>query len=140
MVIMKCVFCGINPARKKYCSIQCIKRAYYLRVKPNTKSYLNNNPLFWKTETGIGFKWEQYAAKVLNAKHIPFNNGPDLIKDSIGIDVKVCNLYKRKLKRGKKVDNKGWWVFNKNNEKQSVKYFFCICLNGENIEKQLLIP
>ncbi len=141
---MKCDLCKIKPARKKYCSVKCIKRAWYLKNNPEIRSYLNNNPKFWESETGIGFKWEKYAAKLLKAKHLEFNNGPDLDWNGIGVDVKVCNLYKRKNKRNKKCDinkQKGWWVFNKNNDKKEVKYFFCICLKEDgNIEKQLLIP
>ena len=69
-----CLFCDKLHNRKKYCSVVCIKRAYYLRTNPNTKSYFANNPDFWKTETGVGLKWERYAAKFLKAKHLLFNN------------------------------------------------------------------
>lgn len=139
---MKCVYCKTYEARKKYCSIKCIKRAYILRKYPKVRSFSNNNPDFWKTETGIGFKWEKYAASLLNAEHIPFNNGPDLKKDDYGIDVKVCVRYHRKMKRGKIVKNStGWWVFNSNNKKKEVKWLFCICLNeNQTINKQLYIP
>jgi hypothetical protein len=140
---MKCVYCGKGEARKKYCSVACVKRAYILRKRPNIKAYSTGNKLFWETETGIGFKWEQYAAKILGAKHIPFNHGPDLYLGDMGIDVKVCNLYKRKNKRGKTVEKEnqnGWWIFNKNSEKESVKVFFCICLDGSKIVKRLYIP
>lgn len=142
--IMKCLICKQNEARKKYCSPSCIKRAYVLRKFPNRRSSYNNNPLFWESETGIGFKWEKYAAELLKAQHIPFNMGTDLLlSNGEGVDVKVCTLYKRKNKRGKpiKKDQTGWWVFNINKKKESTHWFFCICLNqDQTINKQFLIP
>ena len=56
------------------------------------------------------------------------------------IDVKSCNLYKRKKKRGKPVkkEQSGWWIFNKN--KGFADFYFCICL-VENIPlRYYLIP
>mgnify|MGYP001567821569 FL=1 len=136
---MKCLMCKKNQARKLYCSPQCIKRAWYLR-NSNSKSYFKNNPDFWKTETGKGFYWEKYVAKKLGARHIEFNNGPDLDWNGKRVDVKVCNLWQRNFKRGKPVKNQaGVWVFNRN-KKKPMDYFYCICLTGKKIVKELLIP
>lgn len=140
----KCLFCNktIDPNRKKYCSTQCIKRAWYLKNNPNVRMYRANNPKFWETETGIGLKWEQFAAKLLKAKLLLFNmKGADLDWNGKMVDVKVCNLYKRKFKRGKPVKSNqaGVWVFNRNKEKL-VDFFFCIALLKNKPHKLLLIP
>jgi len=140
----KCLLCnGLrSPNRKRYCSTICIKRAWYLRQNPNRKSYFVGNPEFWNTETGKGFKWEQYSAKFLGANHLEFNNsGADLDWKGKLVDVKSCNLYKRKSKRGKAVsgDQSGWWVFNRNKQKL-IDYFFCIALKDNKPVKHFLIP
>lgn len=124
-----------------YCSTKCIKRASYLRRNPNVKSIFRDKS-FWNTETGIGFKWERYIAKLIGANHIKFNKlGVDLEKDGLLIDVKASNLYKRKRKNGKVVnsDQSGVWVFNRNKEKK-VDFFFCVCLINNKVNKILKIP
>lgn len=146
---MKCLFCNNTIPKNrsqysyiKYCSEKCNKRSWYLRNNPNCKSHLNKNPDFWKTETGIGFKWEVWASKLLKAKHLTFNNsGGDLDWNGKIVDVKSCNLYKRKMRRGKpiKSEQKGNWVFNRN-KKKKIDYFLCICLIKNNPHKVLLIP
>lgn len=141
----KCVFCGepVPINRRSYCSVKCIKRAYYIRKNPNCKSYLTHNPDFWKTNTGVGFYWEQYVAKKLKAKHIEFNKmGADLLWGNKYVDVKSSNLFKRKNRRGKVVGTKnaGNWVFNRGKEKKEVDYYYCICLIGGKPVKELLIP
>lgn len=136
---MKCLLCKKAKARKRYCSTICIKRAWLARKNPN--SIFNNSPEFWKTETGKAVYWEKWAARRLGAKHLMFNrNLGDLDWNGKIIDVKVCNLYKRKLKRGQPTKNIfGNWVFNRNKPK-NIDYFLCICLIGKKIEKILLIP
>ena len=142
---MKCLLCNklISKNRKVYCSTKCIKRAWYIRnISKETKSYFLKNPAFWKTATGVGFKWEKWAARLLKAKHLEFNsNGADLNWNGKMVDVKCSNLYKRKFKRGKPVKSEqhGVWVFNKNKEKPT-DYFFCICLVNNKPYKILLIP
>ena len=125
-----------------YCSKNCVKRAWYFKKYPNTKSYFAKNPNFWKTETGKGFRWEKYSAKLLGAKHLKFNRyGADLDWNGKKVDVKSCNLYKRKIERGKliKGNRLGWWVFNRNKEKD-MDFFLCICLEENKPIKILLIP
>lgn len=138
-----CLFCNkpIAVNRRKYCSIICIKRAWYIRNNPNCKSYFTKNPEFWNTETGVGFKWEKYAAKFLKAKHNEFIKGIDLNWNGKLVDVKACNLYKRKFKRGKSVvgEQSGNWVFNRNKIKP-VDFFFCCCLKDNKLIKKYLIP
>ena len=136
--------CREQEARVKYCSKQCVKRAYVLRKNPNINSYFKtDNRKFWLTETGIGFKWEKYAAKKLGATHLEFNcAGADLDWNGKPVDVKSCTLYRPKEHKGRKTPNhSGWWVFNRNSFKPEVEFFFCICLdeNGK-VVKELLIP
>lgn len=138
-----CILCSkkIPPNRYKYCSKPCIKRAYYLRKKPSTKSFFVKNSGFWSTETGIGLKWEKFANKILKGEHLMFNvGGPDLIVNGKRVDVKSSSLYKRKNKRGKSVVGKqfGVWRFKRGTD--DVDYFFCICLLNNLPYKILYIP
>jgi hypothetical protein len=140
---MKCIFCDSQTRGKnKYCSTKCIKRAYYVRKNPDVQSFFIKNSNFLQTETGIGFKWEKYIADLIGAEHLEFNyGGVDLQKDGKLIDVKACNLYKRKFKRGKPVkkEQSGNWIFNRNKVKP-VDYFFCVCLIDDKPVKILKIP
>jgi hypothetical protein len=140
---MKCLLCNkrIPKNRWKYCSDKCNKRSYYLRQNPNCKSSFNKNPEFWKTETGIGFKWERWGSKLIGAKHLEFGKGADLDWNGKQVDVKSSNLYKRKFRRGEPVksEQKGYWVFNRN-KKKPIDYFLCICLLNNKPFKVLLIP
>jgi len=141
-----CLLCGSIIPRKrlypytKYCSERCNKNSWNIRHK-GARSYLAKNPDFWKTETGIGFKWEQYVAKKLCAEHLEFNsNGEDLRLGELKIDVKVCELYKRKMKRGKKVGKIfGIWSFARGKMKP-MDYFYCVCLIKGKPVKELYIP
>lgn len=141
-----CLFCKKiiknKKSYQKYCSTICNKRSWYIRHNPNCKSYLAKNPDFWKTETGKGLKWEKYGAKLLGAKLTIFKkNGVELNWNGKLVDVKSCNLYKRKFKRGKPVvkEQNGVWVFNRNKPKQ-IDYFLCICLVKNKLVKKYLIP
>ena len=145
---MKCLFCNQEIPKNrlygntKYCSVLCNKRAWYVKHNPNSNPHYIKNSDFWKTETGIGFKWEIYASKKLGAKHLKFNgSGGDLDWNGKIVDVKSCNLFKRKFHRGIKTSSniKGYWVFNRNNIKP-IDYFFCVCILGDNVHKTLLIP
>jgi len=149
----RCLFCNnIIPKKRfgkynhnliKYCSVKCNKNAYRVRQNPNVKSLCIKNPDFWKTETGIGYKWEKYVAKKIGAEHIKFNyRGEDLRLGNLKIDVKACELYKRKRKtqRGAKVGSVfGNWIFNRNNIKP-MDYFYCVCLIKGKPVKELYIP
>lgn len=62
----------------------------------------------------------------------------DLLWNGKKIDVKSCNLFKRKRKRGKKVKEcSGWWVFNTRND---VDYYLCACMIENMPERYYLIP
>lgn len=114
------------PAR--YCSNKCIKRASYLRKNPNKRSF-GRSQAFWNTETGIGFRWELYVAKKLGGQHRPFDrSGIDVVAPIGNIDVKVCEKYHSQ------------WVFNKNKPKPAIDWYYCICLEGGRVLKELLIP
>lgn len=137
----KCLLCKRDKGtRPKFCSKKCIKQSWHLRNHPNSKCF-NRDKEFFKTSTGIGFTWERYVANLLKAKHLTFNNGPDLDKDGTLIDVKACNLYRRKFKRGMPVKQKqsGNWIFNRNKEKP-IDFFCCVCLVNNKPKKILMIP
>jgi len=102
----------------------------------NPHSYSNESPKFWKSNTGIGFRWERYAAKLLNARHIEFNkNGADLDWNGKKVDVKVANPFRRKDIKGASAV----WVFNRGKPK-AMDFFFCIALEKNAPIKTLLIP
>ena len=125
----------------KYCSVKCIKRASYIKKNPDTK-IMGISKDFWKTETGIGYKWEKYIAKRIGATHMEFNRaGCDLEKDGELIDVKACNLWRRQYKRGVPVkkEQTGVWVFNRNKMKPC-DTFYCVCLDNNKLVKVLKIP
>lgn len=134
----KCSLCGEPHSRLKanskrlpadYCSIKCIKKASYYRRHPNTRSY-GKSRKFWKTETGIGFKWEKYVVNKYNGKHHEFNkSGVDVTTEQFGrLDVKVCEKYRSQ------------WVFNRNKKKSNIDNYYCICLENGKPIKELLIP
>jgi len=146
---MKCQLCNndvpINRAkhsRVKYCSEICNKRSWYYR---NVKV---NNPVrggFKQpvSESQKGYYWEEWATKLLqgavNVNQDVLNQSYDLLYKGDKIDVKSCNLYKRKLKRGKPANSKGWWVFNRN-KRSEIDYFLCICLIEDKPFKTYMIP
>ena len=116
-----------RPAR--YCSKECIKRASYLKKNPTRQSFLRGDKGFWDTQTGIGYKWELYVADKLKGEHLPFDSDGIDVRASIGnLDVKVCERYHSQ------------WVFNKNTPKEHIDFYYCICLEGGKIAKELLIP
>ncbi len=137
----KCLFCGLNKGtRPMFCSRVCIKRAWYCRRHPN--AYFNGSEKFWKTETGLGFKWEKFASKLLGAKHLEFNiKGADLDWNGKSVDVKCANLHFRKKIKGEIIKNptKGYWVFNTNN-KTKPDFFFFIKLKDNKALKTYLVP
>lgn len=116
-----------------YCSAECIKKAYYVRNLGDKKSIYKNYDEFLKTQTGIGYKWEKEGAKILNAKHLEFNqSNPDLDWNGKKVDVKACEAYT--------APNKSFqWVFNRNKQKP-IDYFMCFCLKNNKPVKILLIP
>lgn len=134
---MKKCFCGntVPLYRNKHCSTICVKRFWYIKkLKKDNSSFFGNRSKFLKTETGLGFFWEQKVALMLGARHYPFNKyGGDILADIGWVDVKVCNKYK--TPRG------GFqWVFNRNKKKKEVLWYFCVCLDGKKLVKMLLIP
>lgn len=138
-----CLECGKKEARKKYCSVQCIKRAWYFRNTETKHSSILREKGFENTATGKGLIWEEWVAVKLGAKHLPFNNkGCDLDWNGKLVDVKSSSLYKRKNKRRKPVrgEQAGCWSFSRGKEKPC-DFFFCVCLDNKgNAEKCFLIP
>lgn len=134
---MLCLFCKKEKARVKYCSMRCGRNAHRIRTMPNVHSSFKNDPKFWDTTTGKGFKWEQYIAKLLNAEHIVFNIGPDLDWKGKSVDVKCSKPIKRIP--GKDTNNSLAWIFNRGKYKP-IDFFACVCLIDDKPHKVLLVP
>jgi len=149
IITRNCTFCNKeftpNTRVQINCSIQCTKNKYYKRkcIELGKSSIFVNEEDFYKTETGIGFKWEKYVADKLGATHLEFNlDGLDIDWNGKLIDVKSAHLNKRKNKRGKPVVGKqlGYWNF-KGWGLNEPSFFVCVCVNDdESVEKTLIIP
>ena len=85
----------------------------------------------------VSATWKGYRAEILALELLPgaehmnreiMNQPFDILWRGICVDVKSCELYQRKNKRGKKVvsEQSGCWVFNKN--KGSADKYLCICM------------
>jgi hypothetical protein len=138
----KCLFCGENTTRPKFCSPKCIKHAWYCKKHPN--SFYSNSQSFWKSNTGIGFTWEKYIAKKIGARHLEFNHsGADLDWKGKLVDVKASNIYKRSKKGNRIIGSNskqfGNWVFNRGKDKP-IDFFCCVCILGNKPFKILMIP
>jgi hypothetical protein len=100
-----------------------------------------------ETATGKGLFWEEYAQVLLGGRVVSLdtmNQDCDLVlDDGRRIDVKSNNLYRRKTRRGKPVDDpqrqRGWWVFNRHSDKP-IDAFFCIGLVDNTPVAHYLIP
>lgn len=146
---MKCMLCKKEiptervTNRTKYCSDLCNKRSHYLR-KGKFKTSTLLTPDIISSETHKGFYWEKKVAEILGGKCLSedrMNQDIDLVWNGKNVDVKVCELYKRKTKRGKKVKNTtGWWVFNRNKIKSIIDLFVCVCLHQDKVVKMYAIP
>ena len=151
----KCIFCPkiipierIDKFHKKvrYCSTECIKRASYVRThKFKSSSYIPSSESEWvNTGTGKGRIWEIFVANLTKGELQPYGSHFDILIDGKRIDVKSCNLYKRKNKRGKAIKNPekqiGWWVFNRNSGEIEVDSFICIGLIDNKPIKIYKIP
>ena len=133
-----CITCGKAHNRKKgnsmtlpakHCSVECVKRNWYLKNNPNARSFFRDDAGFWESETGIGYKWEIYVADKIGGTHMPFNkDGIDVSVSWGNLDVKVCEKYGPQ------------WVFNKNKSKPVIDFYYCICLENGKVAKELLIP
>ena len=153
--MFRCNFCG-KPIPKNridkshipginlfYCSNLCNKRAYYVRnLKSNQVSRFTDKKKWFKTETGKGWLWEKFVARLIGAKHQPFGNSFDLLYKNNKVDVKTANLYFRKEKNGKPIKNPqiGWWRFDRGTGQKNIDYFFCIGLIKNIPQKMFFIP
>lgn len=148
-----CIFCkgSIPLSRKrknvKYCSASCIKKAFYVRnldIRNQTSQYISSSKKQWdETETGKGRKWEEFIAKKFGGVLQPFCHPFDILQNNQKIDVKSCNLYKRKIRRGKAIKDvdgqTGWWVFNRGKTKP-IDFFICVGLEKGVLKKIYKIP
>lgn len=147
MINNTCLFCKKDKGnRPMYCSKTCVKKAWYLRNNPHC--FYGDAKDWYKTETGIGFKWEKYIADLIGGEHLIFNlknketQSADIKLGDKLIDVKSAHLNKRKNKRGKPVKStqKGFWVF-KGGKPKEIDYIFCVCVgDNEEVIKVLKIP
>lgn len=146
----KCRFCGntIPEERAKYpntvfCSVKCNQRSWSIRTK-QAKYCHEISPSEWsKTCTGKGFLWEKFVANLIKGEWQGFGASVDIVCKGEKIDVKSCELYKRKKKNGKDIPNfdkqTGWWVFNRNINKDCDS-FVCIGLVKGVPQKIFKIP
>lgn len=153
---MKCAFCGKEipkervdrkkkkGGRLKYCSKICNKNSWRFKNSNVKNSTVRDGAGFGST-TQKGLFWENYIAKKLDGaicvSNERMNQVSDVIWNGMKIDVKSCNLFKRKIHHGKPAKNLfGWWVFNRNSFKKEIDYFACVCVIKNKVEKIYLIP
>jgi hypothetical protein len=149
-----------NEYNKKYYlknkeKIKQQAKLYYKENKDKLRIYKKNwarkkrnstNESLANSKTNKGRKNELLALSLLKNSidcndKIMNNKGFDIIWDGKKIDVKSCNLYKRKNKRGKPVNINnqfGWWSFNKCSG--TADYYFCICNINDVPKKIYMIP
>ena len=114
------------------------KREWAMKKYGRTKESMKNS------ETYKGRRAELLAIDILGGKDMnneAMNRSYDIeLKDGTKIDVKSCNLYRRKNKKGKPVigEQSGCWIFNKN--KGYADKYFCICMINNVPVKHYLIP
>jgi hypothetical protein len=114
----------------------------YKRDWSRKKYNITKESLFNST-TYKGRRAELLALTILEGSidmNLEVMNRPyDLKYKGLKIDVKSCELYKRKVKKGKLVKFcRGWWVFNKN--KGYADKYFCLCLIKDIPIRYYLIP
>jgi len=144
---MKCFFCSDEIPKTrikynskygsnlKYCSTLCCKRAWYLK---------NDTPKHFSVFFGLpqkGIAWEEWFMKKYGGERPSksLNTPYDFILNNERIDLKVSNLYHRKMKRGKPVKkNIGWWCFHRNSD--DLDYVICIGLINDKPIKMFKIP
>lgn len=145
-----CKYCGINIPKTRihennrtiYCSIKCNQRAWIDRKNSKITHFYLNSQDWLKTCTGKGWLWEKFIANLINGKWQGFGKPVDIICNGEKIDVKSCELYKRKKKRGKEINQEiqsGWWVFNRN-KNVGCDFFICIGLINGIPQKIFKIP
>lgn len=120
-----------NPERRRE-----ISRAYSRRKNGSTEETLK------VSSTHKGRYWEELIAFIFGAHDMnqtKMGARYDLDLDGLKIDVKSSQLFMRKRRRGKECKQKnGVWIFNKN--KNNADVFLCVCANGLDIVKLLLVP
>src|SRR3990167_3737248 len=133
---MLCILCKslVPPNRRKYCSTLCIKRLWNIRhLKLKESIGLDNRPK--------GIAWEEWFIKKFGAKRPQraLNTPFDFFWGGDKIDLKVCELYKRKRRRGKLVKKaNGVWAFNRNGD--DADFMLCIGLIKDKIVRVFKIP
>lgn len=132
---MFCILCGdpVPLNRRKYCSILCIKRMWNILHLNIKKSFVLGNPQ-------KGIMWEEWFIRKFNAirpqraLNIPY----DFLWNNEKIDLKICELFKRKFKRGKPANSSGVWIFNRNGN--GANFIICIGLINDKPIRFFKIP
>jgi hypothetical protein len=117
--------------------LRIYKREWVRNKRGRTNSSMENSTTY------KGRRAELLAVRLLKGSKDMNNNVMnrpyDIEWNGLKIDVKSCELYKRKKKRGKECAcNSGWWVFNKN--KNDAEWYLCICLKDNKPIRYYLIP
>ena len=113
------------------------KRIWCRIKRGSTKETLSNSAT-WKGRRAEIVAMSMLSGAIDNNKEA-LNRGFDILWNGFRVDVKSCNLYKRKTSRGKPVGYcGGWWVFNKN--KNDADLYFCICMVDNVPVRYYLIP
>jgi|TARA_Y100000310_G_scaffold110581_1_gene108962 hypothetical protein len=87
-----------------------------------------------------GVKWEEWFIKKFGAVRPKreLNTPFDFFWNKEKIDLKICELYKRKLKRGKPTNSSGVWTFNRNGN--GADFIICIGLINNKPFRYFKIP
>ncbi len=143
----KCKFCnkvvplnrrGRNGKPPKYCSKQCVKKAFYVKEFGDSKLSIYNGggKEFDMTATGKGMKWEiwfcdTFGAKWMNADSM--NKPYDAKWKGKNIDVKSSEWFTK--------GRSNFWNFKPNSFiKPEIDFFACVCLLSDIPQKVLLVP
>lgn len=131
---MLCLQCSKPTTRPKYCSPTCIKIAWRLRNNPPNESIY-----FGRPQKGV--LWEEWFINRYGAVRpsLALNTPFDFWWNGERIDLKICELYRRKMNRGRPVKfSSGWWVFNRNSN--DFDFALCIGLLNDVPQKIFKIP
>ena len=125
-----------DPLIKKVPRSHPLYSRYWARLKSKASVIKLQN-----SATHKGMRWENWFAEKIGGMNINnpiMNRSFDVLANGAQFNVKSCELYKRKIKRGKVCSSIGWWVFPRN--KGSCDFYACICLEGGKPTKLYIVP
>jgi len=103
--------------------------------------HLNIKNSFALGNPSKGIAWEEWFIKKYGAVRPKkeLNTPFDFFWNNEKIDLKVCELYKRKIRRGKSVKKtNGWWTFNRHSN--NTDFILCIGLINNKPIRFFKIP